>query len=335
MNLNSSSRGGVPQISVYPDLKKIADAGTSVQEIAVTLRTSLEGMSSTKFKDEGEEYDIKVFLTDETIKSYEDVGNIPIATKAGVFPLSHFADIQYTTGFSKILRNDRETVIEFTGDVADGYAQSDITNVIAAITGKLDFPFGYSYEQAGNSKEMGKTIKQMLFVFVIAIVLTYMLLAAILENLWQPVLILFTVPLALIGVVAVYLLTGKAMNFVGMMSIVMLVGMVVNNAILILDYANQLRREGKSMQEALIIACPEKLKAIIMSNVATILGLLPMALGLGTQGAEMRQPMGLVSVGGLITSTILTLFMTPASQFLFAGRKKKKKAEVAAEGADK
>ena len=185
---------------------------------------------------------------------------------------------------------------------------------------------------------MGKTIKQMLFVFVIAIVLTYMLLAAILENLWQPVLILFTVPLALIGVVAVYLLTGKAMNFVGMMSIVMLVGMVVNNAILILDYANQLRRNGKSMQEALIIACPEKLKAIIMSNVATILGLLPMALGLGTQGAEMRQPMGLVSVGGLITSTILTLFMTPASQFLFAGRKKKKKnqiAEVAAEGADK
>ena len=336
VNLNSSSRSGVPQISVYPDLKKIADAGTSVQEIALTLRTSLEGMSSTKFKDRGEEYDIKVFLTDETIKSYEDVGNIPVSTKAGVFPLSHFADIQYTTGFSKIIRNDRETVIEFTGDVADGFAQSDITNAIAAITSKLDFPFGYSYEQAGNSKEMGKTIKQMLFVFIIAIVLTYMLLAAILENLWQPVLILFTVPLALIGVVAVYLLTGKAMNFVGMMSIVMLVGMVVNNAILILDYANQLRREGKSMKEALLIACPEKLKAIVMSNIATILGLLPMALGLGTQGAEMRQPMGLVSVGGLITSTILTLFMTPASQFLFAGRKKKKQpVEAAAEGAEK
>ncbi|MBQ6673020.1 MAG: efflux RND transporter permease subunit [Spirochaetia bacterium] len=292
-------------------------------------------MSTTKFKDQGEEYDIKLFLTDDTIKSYEDVGNIPVSTKAGVFPLSHFADIQYTTGFSKIIRSDRETVIEFTGDIAQGYAQSDITNAIGEITSKLDFPFGYSYEQAGNSKEMGKTIRQMLFVFVIAIVLTYMLLAAILENLWQPVLILFTVPLALIGVVAVYLITGKAMNFVGMMSIVMLVGMVVNNAILILDYANQLRRDGKSMQEALIIACPEKLKAIIMSNVATILGLLPMALGLGTQGAEMRQPMGLVSVGGLITSTILTLFMTPASQFLFAGRKKKAQTAVAAEGADK
>ena len=336
VNLDVSSRGGVPQLTITPDLKKIADAGTSVQAIAVTLRTSLEGMSTTTFKDKGEEYDIKVLLMDNSIKSYEDVGNIPIATSAGVFPLSHFADIQYTTDFSKILRSDRETVIEFTGDVAVGYAQSNITNAIAAITSELDFPFGYRYETAGNSKEMAKTVKQMAFVFVIAIILTYMLLAAILENLWQPVLILFTVPLAMIGVVAVYLMTGKAMNFIGMMSIVMLVGMVVNNAILILDYANQLRREGKSMQEALIIACPEKLKAIIMSNVATILGLLPMALGLGAQGAEMRQPMGLVSVGGLITSTILTLFMTPASQFLFAGRKKKKQtAEVVSEGADK
>ena len=336
VNLDVSSRGGVPQLTITPDLKKIADAGTSVQAIAVTLRTSLEGMSSTTFKDKGEEYDIKVLLVDKSIKSFEDVGNIPIATSAGVFPLSHFADIQYTTGFGKILRNDRETVIEFTGDVAVGYAQSNITNAIAAITSELDFPFGYRYETAGNSKEMAKTVKQMAFVFVIAIILTYMLLAAILENLWQPVLILFTVPLAMIGVVAVYLITGKAMNFIGMMSIVMLVGMVVNNAILILDYANQLRREGKSMQEALIIACPEKLKAIVMSNVATILGLLPMALGLGAQGAEMRQPMGLVSVGGLITSTILTLFMTPASQFLFAGRKKKKQtAEVVSEGADK
>ena len=336
VNLDVSSRGGVPQLTITPYLKEIADAGTSVQAIAVTLRTSLEGMSVTTFKDKGEEYDIKVLLVDNSIKSYEDVGNIPIATSAGVFPLSHFADIQYTTGFSKILRSDRETVIEFTGDVAEGYAQSNITRAIAEITSELDFPFGYRYETAGNSKEMAKTVKQMAFVFVIAIVLTYMLLAAILENLWQPVLILFTVPLAMIGVVGVYLMTGKAMNFIGMMSIVMLVGMVVNNAILILDYANQLRREGKSMQEALIIACPEKLKAIIMSNVATILGLLPMALGLGAQGAEMRQPMGLVSVGGLVTSTILTLFMTPASQFLFAGRKKKKQtAEVAAEGADK
>ena len=336
VNLDVASRGGVPQLTITPDLKKIADAGTSVQAIAVTLRTSLEGMSSTTFKDKGEEYDIKVLLVDNSIKSFEDVGNIPIATSAGVFPLSHFADIRYTTGFGKILRNDRETVIEFTGDVAVGYAQSNITNAIAKITSELDFPFGYRYETAGNSKEMAKTVKQMAFVFVIAIILTYMLLAAILENLWQPVLILFTVPLAMIGVVAVYIITGKAMNFIGMMSIVMLVGMVVNNAILILDYANQLRREGKSMQEALIIACPEKLKAIIMSNVATILGLLPMALGLGAQGAEMRQPMGLVSVGGLITSTILTLFMTPASQFLFAGRKKKKQpAEVVSEGADK
>ncbi len=330
MNLNTTSKSGAPEITITPDLKKISDTGTSVQEIAVTLRTALDGMDMTQFKDGGEEYDIKVILVDENIKSYEDIRNVMVSTPKGIFPVSHFADIKYTEGFNKITRSDREKVIEFTADVAPGHAQSTILAEIENIIGEIDFPYGYMYQPAGNAEEMTKTMQQMALVFIIAIVLTYMLLAAILENLWQPVLILSTVPLAMIGVVAIFLLTGIKMNFIGMMAIIMLVGMVVNNAILILDYTNQLRREqGMSMKDALIEACPTKLKAILMSNIATILGLLPMAIGIGAQGVEMRQPMGLVSVGGLLVSTVLTLYIIPASQFLFSGRKEKKEKKQA------
>lgn len=322
VNLNSSIRSGVPEITIVPDKKKIAEAGISIQEISLILRTSLEGITMTQFKEGGEEYDIVVLLKDNTVKSYEDIKNISIPSPSGVFPLSHFAEVDFTEGFNKIIKSDREKVIEITSDIAPGYAQGPLMAQIEKVISTLDFPFGYKYQPAGSAEEMTKTIKEMFFVFIIAIILTYMILAAILENLWQPLLILLTVPMAIIGIVAIYLLLKQTLNFVGMMAIIMLVGMVVNNAILILDYTNILRRQGKTMHDALIEACPTKLKAILMSNIATILGLLPMALGIGKEMVEMRQPMGIVSIGGLITSTILTLFIIPATQYLVTNRKK-------------
>ena len=174
---------------------------------------------------------------------------------------------------------------------------------------------------------MESTNREMGIVFIIAIVLTYMLLAAMLEKLFQPLLILFTVPLSLIGVVYAFLITGINMNFISMMAIIMLVGLVVNNAILILDYANQLTRKGLTMHEALLEACPTKLKPIIMANLATILGMLPMAMGLGSSGAEIRQPMGIVSIGGLVTSTVLSLIVIPAIENLLS-KKMTKAMEV-------
>jgi len=160
---------------------------------------------------------------------------------------------------------------------------------------------------------MNEAVVDMLGALILALILTYMLLAAILENLTQPLLVLGTFPLALIGVIGAMLLTGATMNIISMMAVVMLLGIVVNNAILILDYANVLiRNENKSVKAALLEACPVKLRPIIMSSTAIILGMLPMALGLGAAGREMRQPMGIVTIGGLIVSTILTLLVIPA-----------------------
>jgi HAE1 family hydrophobic/amphiphilic exporter-1 len=163
----------------------------------------------------------------------------------------------------------------------------------------------------------------MAIVFLTAILLTYMLLAAILESLKQPLFILSAIPLSIIGITAGCLLTGTVLNNIAMIGIVMLVGIVVNNAILILDYYNQLRTNGLSIKDAMLRACPAKLKAILMSNIAIILGTIPMALGIGESLAEMRQPMGIVIAGGIVSSMIMTLWLIPCLEFVLSKRAKK------------
>jgi len=170
---------------------------------------------------------------------------------------------------------------------------------------------------------MNEMVLDMLFAFVLAVLLTYMLLAAMLESFVQPIYILITLPLAMIGVFASLYHTNVSFGITSLMAIVMLVGIVVNNAVLMLDYANQLVRESNmSIKDALIEACPTKLRPIIMSSLALILGMLPMALGIGDAGKEMRTPMGIVSIGGLIVSTVLTLVVIPAIFYGFSKRKK-------------
>ncbi len=323
LNIDSSSRAGKPELTIFPDRKKIADAGITVYDIALNVRSAIEGMVMTQFRDEGNEYDIKVVLKDDAVKSYEDVKNISIVTPTGIWPLSQFARIEFTSGYNKIMHTDKFKAIEFTSDITQGYAQSQLMAIVNEEVAKLNLPLGYKMELGGDVKEMESVNREMAFAFLIAIVLTYMLLAAILEKLFQPILILLTVPLSLIGVVFAFLATGSNMNFISMMAIIMLVGMVVNNAILILDYANQLTAKGMTMKEALLEACPTKLKAIIMSNIAIVLGMLPMAMGIGASGAEMRKPMGMVSIGGIIASTVLTLFVIPAIENILTRHRNK------------
>ena len=323
LNLDSSSRPGKPEITITPDRKKLADAGINVSVIAINVRSAIEGIVMTEYKEAGNEYDIKVLLRDDEILSKEDIKNISIATPYGIWPLHQFANIDFTSGYNKILHKDKFKAIEFKADIAPGYAQSQLMDIVTAEIEAMDLPFGYSMALGGDVQEMNKIVDQMIFAFILAIVITYMLLAAILEKLFQPIVILTSIPLSLIGVVFTFLLTGSNMNFVSMMAIVMLVGMVVTNAILILDYANQLVAKGMTMKEALLEACPVKFKPILMANIATILGMLPMAMGIGASAAEMRQPMGLVSIGGVITSTFLSLIVIPAIENVRTRKKKK------------
>ena len=331
VNLNTSSRSGKPEISIIPDRKKISDAGLTVYDIAMQLRGALTGFVATQYKDAGEEYDVRVMIDDDAVDSPEEVANLSISSRGVNYTLSQLADVRFTEGYSKILHIDKYKSIEFSGSPASGVPLGVVTTAINQSLADIELKSGYKIDWSGDAEMMNEAIADMLFALLLAIVLTYMLLAAILESLTQPLLVLGTFPLALMGVIGAMLITGSTMNIVSMMAIVMLLGIVVNNAILILDYANvQVRQKGKSVHDALLEACPVKLKPILMSSIAIILGMLPMAMGMGDAGREMRQPMGIVTIGGLVVSTILTLVIIPALYNL-TSKSKKKTAEITIE----
>ncbi len=318
INLDQSSRAGKPEITVYPDRKKLVDMGLSTTDIALTLRSSIEGIVSTKYRQAGNEYDISVMLDDKSVDTPEKIGNIPVISPAvGAVRLSQVSNIKYTTGYTRILHRDKYTTIMFTGSPAAGVPLGNVTGEIDKRLKEISLPPGYSVKWGGNVKMMNEMVADMAFAFLLAFVLTYMLLAAILESFGQPFLIMVTVLLAMIGVVLSLYLTNIAFSVTSLMAIIMLIGIVVNNAILMLDYTNQLRRdEGRKPKDALIEACPTKLKPIVMSTMAIILGMLPLAMGIGAAGKEMRIPLGVVAIGGLAVSTILTLWVIPAFYYI-------------------
>jgi HAE1 family hydrophobic/amphiphilic exporter-1 len=327
-NFDSSSRPGKPELTLVPKRDKIAAAGVSLYDLALTLRASVEGNVATKYRDDGEEYDIKVSLSSASVDTPEEIRNIPVITPLGAFRMSQLADIEYTKGSTKIIHRDKYKTIQFTGAVALGGVQSDIINQLETVLADLNLPEGYKLSWGGQSENMKENNSEMAKAFMIAILLTYMLLAAILESFSKPILILLTLPLALIGVILALYITNSSLNFISMMGVIMLLGIVVNAAILLLDYTQQLREKGNLTKNALIEACPTKLKPILMSSIAIIMGMLPMALGIGASGAELRQPLGIVSIGGLIVATFLTLYVIPAFYYLTTHAKLKKIEKV-------
>lgn len=327
INAKSSASSGKPEIKINPYRHKLYEAGLTIADVAMALRSSVAGVVTTSYKDRGEEYDIRVMMNDQSVDSPEKLGNIPIVGHSGTYRLEQLAEIQFDESYSQIVHLDRYVTIKFGCDVGEGYVMGDLMKEITRIVDEMDLPAGYELRWGQIAEEMENTTKDIVEAFIIALVLTYMLLAATLESLTQPLLILGTVPLAMVGVFGGLLATGLSMNIISMLAIVMLLGIVVNNAILLLDYTNILvRQRGMKVHDALLEACPTKLKPILMSSIAIILGMLPMAMGLGSSGAEMRQPMGVVSIGGLLVSTVLSLIVIPVLYNVVARNGEKKKA---------
>jgi len=323
VNLDTSTRAGKPEITITPKREQLALTGVSVMEMAIGIRASMEGLIATQYKEAGNEYDIKVTMAEEAYNTPEKLRNLTIVTSRGKFQLSQLADVTFTEGVNQITRRDKAKTITLTASPATGIPVGVVMNEITARLQNIDFPEGYSYLWSGDAEQTQEAMFQMGRAAILAFLLTYMLLAAILESFVQPLLILATVPLGLVGVFFIQFLTGLTMNLFSMMAIIMLIGIVVNNAILIMDYANQLIREaGKTVHDALVEACPTKLRPILMSNIAIILGMLPMAMGIGAAGKEFRQSMGVVSIGGLVMSTVLTLFVIPTLYYITTKTKK-------------
>ncbi len=322
INLDDSYRSGKQEIIIVPKREILAEIGLSITELAYTVRSSIVGIESTKYRESGEEFDITLKLEPNEVNTLEKVSNLTVVTPTGIYRLNQLADIQINPAVTKLMRNGKYEAIKFTASNAPQVPLGNITSEIERRVNKINFPKGYSFVWGGTVKYMNEMIRDMLMAFIIATILTYLLLSAILESFVQPIYIMITLPLGLIGVFLFMYAFGVSFNISSLMGVILLIGLVVNNAILILDFTNQLVREKKyDVKSALLEASVTKLKPQIMSTLSLILGMLPMALGLGEFGREVREPLGIVSIGGLLVSTLLTLFIIPAFYYVFAKRK--------------
>jgi HAE1 family hydrophobic/amphiphilic exporter-1 len=320
VDVNSSWKIGKPELKILPERAELSDAGISAGQVAMELRNMIEGQVASKYREGGDEYEIKVKLAERDRQSLKQVGEYLISSPNGNIPLARLAKLEYTEGPTTIYRKNKVRLVVISSNLA-GTTLGQIQSKLKPQLAKIELPPGYKINFGGQSEYMAESFQEMLKALILATILTYMLMAAILESYKNPFIIMLTLPLAFIGVSLSLLLSGKTLSMLTMMAIVMLVGIVVNNGILLLDYIGLLRREGKDLRGAILEGCPVRLRPIIMTNLAAILGMLPLALGFGAAG-EMRSSMGIVSIGGLISSTIFTLYLIPIIYASFEGLRK-------------
>jgi HAE1 family hydrophobic/amphiphilic exporter-1 len=315
VDVTRSWKTGKPEVAVEPLRDRIAAQSTSAQEVALTLRYLLEGDVASKYREGADEYDIRVQASSEDRSQISQLENYEIKTSNGWIPLPELASIQQRSGPTQIIRKNKQREVIVSANLV-GISLGQAQKEIQAASENIIWPEGYRLNFGGQAEWMAQEFPYMFQALILAIILTFMLLAAILESVIHPFTIMMTLPLALIGVTASLVITGNTISILTLMAFVMLVGIVVNNGILLIDYISRLRADGRPMKEAVLEACPVRLRPIIMTNVATILGMVPLALGFGT-GAGFRAPMAIVSIGGLITSTIFTLYLIPVIYHVF------------------
>ena len=301
------------------DRAKASSLGLSVAEVADTLETAIGGTRASLYREEGDEYDILVRLREEDRLELSQVNSVPITLAGGTtIPVESVVRMKRQEGPTQITRADQQRIIEVTGTIEDrdlGSVVGDLSVALAQISKPPDYEFRFG----GEYEEQQEAFQQMTWAAILALVLVYMVMASQFESLRDPFIILFSIPLAGIGVVLMLLLTETTFNMQGFLGLIVLVGIVVNNAIVLVDYTNLLRRQhGYQLREAVIGAGGRRLRPILMTTVTTVLGLMPMALGLG-EGGELQAPMARVVIGGLTTSTLITLVFIPVVYFTLEG----------------
>ena len=307
----ASLQRGNPEVQIHYDRVLLARYGLNVLDVAAIVRNKIRGDVATEFKDEDRKIDILVRLKEEDKESIDDLRRLIINPGSDrPISLQAVADIRVNEGPSEIRRIDQQRTAVITANIAPG---GDLKTVSQAIFDKLRnlrIPSDFSFEVAGQNKEMETSLNSLMLALGLAIFLVYIVMASQFESLIHPFVIIFTIPLAMIGVIIFLYILGIPLSIVVFLGMIMLAGIVVNNAIVLVDYINHLRNSGMSKLEAIIQGGQVRLRPILMTTATTVLGLLPMALGLG-DGAEIRTPMAITVIIGLISSTLLTLIVIP------------------------
>jgi len=299
-----------PEVKISVFKKKAATFNISTSDIAVTAQTAIKGYLATKFKKEGEEIDIRVRLRKKDRDNMSKVRRLELHSPLGVtVPLAELAYFSRGKGPSQIKRKDQERIVVVTANIFKRSFKK-ISDEISERLKKLNVSLGYSAELTGEKEQIQNSFNSLRNALILSILLVFMIMASQFESLWQPFVILFTVPLSIIGVLLILFLTATPVSIMVLLGVIVLGGLVVNNGIVLVDYANILKKEGMSTYDAVLAASRRRLRPIIMTALTTILGLLPLALALN-EGAALQQPMAIAVIGGLAVSTFLSLVVIP------------------------
>lgn len=312
VGVNVSQADGRPEQSLRFDRRRMAELGITVAQVSDAIQTSISGRAAAVFREGGDEYDITVRFRPEDRLNSQDIENVSVRSADGqVIPVSSLIDAAFSRGPTEIQRINGQRVTYITASLERGVALGDAMKMIQDDLANMPLPEGFTIVMGGQYEEQLKAQQDFIMAITMAIMLVYMVMAAQFERFLDPLVVMFSVPLAFIGVVPTLLLTNTSMNMQSMMGVMMLIGLVTKNAILLVDFVNVLRREeGLNMREAVIQAGMLRLTPIFMTTATAVLGLLPLALGIGA-GAEMQASLARVVVGGLTSSTLITLVFIP------------------------
>lgn len=306
----------LPQLNMLVDRERAANLGISANDIATAVSLYAGGINVAKFNDttsDGQRYDIRVKASDEALKNAADLSKIYLRASSGqLVRLDAVANFKSELGPAVIGRYDLQYAVNFYAN--PNVSLGEAVDIVKETTAKL-VPPNYKIKFTGQAEEFGKTMKNVSFVFMLALLLLYMVLASQFNSFIQPLIIMLAQPLAIIGGLIALLITGNTLNIYSMIGMILLLGLVAKNSILLVDLTNQLREKGASINDALQEACPVRLRPVVMTSLTIILALLPAAIGLSA-GSETNKPLSVAIIGGMISSTLLTLVVVPAAYSL-------------------
>lgn len=315
-DIDVSREAGIPQQEIRVDRDKAADLGLSVRDVTEVIETAVAGSQAGEFRTQGNSYRILVQLKDAEKRSLDEILDLTLSTGDGEqVALRNVVTVEPSRGPIVIERKDQQRLVTVTANVS-GRDMGSVAQDVQALLATIPRPFGYDLLIAGNFEEQQKAFGELVISLVLALALVYMVLACQYESLRDPLVVMMSVPLAAIGVLVTLFLTHTTLNIQSYIGCIMLGGIVVNNAILLVDQAGQLHRGGLRVHDAIAEAGRRRLRPILMTTMTTIFALLPLALGLG-EGADAQAPLARAVIGGLTGSSLITLVLIPAVYSLF------------------
>lgn len=315
-----------PELQVILQRDKMALSGLNTSIVGNTLRNSYYGLTPTKFRELGDEYDVFVSLPPDKKNNISDIENIPIKTLLGTtVRLKDVGTIVQAYSPPTIKRKEQERVIAVLSDIS-GRSLGDVATDIKQFASKLELPPSTTIDYAGQIEQQGDTFQDLMLLLILSVILVYMVMAAQFESLLDPFIIMFSIPFAFTGVFIGLFVTGIPFSVIAFLGSIMLVGIVVKNAIVLVDYTNIIRARGVALREAIVFSGRNRLRPVLMTTLTTLLGLLPLAISRG-DGSEIWRPLGISTIGGLFFSTLITLVLVPVLYSVFETRIKKKKID--------